>query len=1482
MAERTSLDFTLDKHVSKRISDWFQKLLQAFFEVFYKQYKNANLQFRPFSKNRQKIFHAIAMAMYSIQLLSLIFPPSTPNWDTFSWFSHSIGIVRGDYLLIMLGLGVPCYFVALVITILIFFSLLLVLVKSLQLKKFNIQNYKFTLTTGLIFIKNNGFIPFLCIFTAVQKSSSLGLANYADVSKIALPVPYLAEISPCFAVILVFLALVENSFQYEQFLADKKKSIFSRAHGKIETLRIILSTSLVYSYFFLKSSQEYFHYLVSLCIGGVLWMSYTLYLPFYHDFANFTHSAAFLLLTWGSLVQLLAGLMGNSTVIFTLLIFVSPCLAVIQWNLLILRKFFIQNHFKDSILSNIYQYELLIRESTEKLLSFLKQNPNGEEVKRLKHEIFLIFRHMKRNFKPNNMQSAWEFIFAFSLLKDEGLARIKLIETQSIFDIEGSYLHYKYSKMIDDFSQTYLEEVDFIKFRTIYEEALKQDKKTHYLQFDFWKELSLEQPNVKNLEKIAYKLQDYVKKCKKTLQALTVEYPKNQLALRLFGSFLLDVYNDNIKGNDLISRAEAEKIDQRMRNSGSYERFNYFDDTNGIIIVSAEADNLGNITSINQQASELLSTQINFAVSMNISNFLPPPVNIPRLHNTFISKFVENSESTSVNVPFLNYFVDAKGFLVEVFMQIKCVSLDSVPFLLCGLKRTNLLRETILYEGDLILASTRGFAEMVGHSFTETSLKGYLADLVIKGFSQMAKEKNHIFQYMIPQTVNFLSMKFMEIQIKSYTFKFLVCTSDVDEVEKWRNSEELNNFEEFSAVKKISVVCKEGQGDFEHKGILKIRTQSVKKNLNVSFNITPTFFYLDETDFRGGKSVSGRVKDASAIKVQGKEKVKRNSETPLANEIFDLKDLESDVLKRNNENEEGSVVKKSAASVASSSQSSNASFTASPEAKKLLSGVTKSMTCFKVSFFLTILIVNIAVIAIVVYLNTVSNNYIDTLIIKDLSERRNLMSNLTSFARDLELINYGQEAFSEPTIRDLLYNDILEYQKIVSVVEAKINDWDGVTQNYYSEEFFFTWGLVNKVPTLKKMNLLNIMKEFINSALAIHNTPISEITLKNPDLYYLYRNGFGESLQAVNNSNGIFIAQQEKNTDEILLIMMLLASGAICLMILCFFAVIIPTLFSVEKSNRTVWKIFYLLPLDLVQEMQGKSQEKLEMTYGVELEIDPERKFKNLTGRKDIKMLKKWPHILLWISVYYAISTAIFVFFYYYAYSELGNILRTKPKLVNTSGLRTFSINSAAFWLQELKYSSSPLSYLNETSDFRIIISPEKEIEKVLDLLKYTENSLIFGKFSGIGKSSMHEDYLWNQACFSSGCLALAKGAHAGVLNFIAEVSDLQARIGNGENLDLTDFFKKKNELAYGEGLLCQMYEDFMTENINTHVTTVIWVTSMYCIAVTLLYFIIFIPIINSAKAEITKVWKLGRLIPIDQRNKIMQAFKQASNNQTI
>jgi len=571
------------------------------------------------------------------------------------------------------------------------------------------------------------------------------------------------------------------------------------------------------------------------------------------------------------------------------------------------------------------------------------------------------------------MQAVWEFLFAYSLIKDEGLSRIKLSGTSSVFDIEGSYLFYKYSKFIDDFSIEYLEEVDFVRFRKYFEQATKQDKKTCFLQFEFWKELSSEKPNTENLEKIGYKLHDSLKKCKKILKKVFLLYPNNQLILKLYGSFLLEVYNDTSKGYEFLSKAEHVKNQMEQKNL-NLEKFHYFDDSNGILIISGEKDAIGNIVSINNPACEILKISQNFAVNTNISNFLPPPMNNKRIHNNAMLKFIEVSNTTSVSShPFINYFIDSLGFLVQVYMQIRCVALNDSLYFLVGLKVKPGASQVILYENDSVLANTHGFAQLMNLSESEVNLKNFSLCSLITDFSKFNSliEKSEIFEYLLPNTSKIINLKFSSTEIQGTIFRCLSATDDKEEVKKW-NKEQATSFKDLIGV---SLALPQIPHNLAQKGILK--TNANKKGLSVKFALEPEYFYLNETDFRPGKAATGKVKDVNTFEFKKKgqenlleiEESKNNnksdksiSEEPLG-EIMDLGDIQEDFIKLHNEKMESlaeekdqdQVVKKSGSSVASSAQSSNASFTASVEAQSLLSGVTTSMKSFKIAFFLTVL-----------------------------------------------------------------------------------------------------------------------------------------------------------------------------------------------------------------------------------------------------------------------------------------------------------------------------------------------------------------------------------------------------------------------------------------------------------------------------------------------------------------------------------------------
>jgi hypothetical protein len=62
--------------------------------------------------------------------------------------------------------------------------------------------------------------------------------------------------------------------------------------------------------------------------------------------------------------------------------------------------------------------------------------------------------------------------------------------------------------------------------------------------------------NVEKVEKLGFVIYKRIHKCLILLQQLYENYPDNNHVLRLYGTFLAEVYNDTEKGTDLVNRAD--------------------------------------------------------------------------------------------------------------------------------------------------------------------------------------------------------------------------------------------------------------------------------------------------------------------------------------------------------------------------------------------------------------------------------------------------------------------------------------------------------------------------------------------------------------------------------------------------------------------------------------------------------------------------------------------------------------------------------------------------------------------------------------------------------------------------------------------------------------------------------------------------------------------------------------------------------------
>ena len=1478
-------DIVKEEKVVVRLAKTLAKLQTAFYEVFFTVFSEYNSSTKFSSKKRNLGLHVVQAVLHTMQLASLLLPYEAKNWEEYIWFEEVILLVRFDYLLMTQGIG-AIFLVAGLVTVT--FTLLVVakLMHSVcNEKKVKESNYKLALSWPLEFLTSIFFIPFLSIFLAKITYVSLHETenfHYKGKYSGVFELKALDKVLPLWVAALLFLVVCNSMYNYEQFYTRAKYMLKARAHSRIEVLKVFSEFTLVVSYYYFLESSSEIHYLVCLVLGLGMVACYVTYLPFYNRVTNFTSSVPFFVVFWFSIVKLLGLAFDNGTLVFVLEIFVTPFMLGLLWVTLVRRESYIVGLFRHNRhYENKYLFEIAVRLNCLKIIENSK-TLEPEKKARIKTRLESSFRKMRKFNRKSKLFLVWEALFNFLIMKKEDIARLMINQALfADFEFEGAFLRYKYLRYMNEFSKEYLEETEYVKFMRLYQKARRSDLKVCKAQIEFWDELSRKELKVEKLEEVGTELFYAIKKAKNLMEKLIADYPTNQLALGLYGTFLLEIYNDSLRGNELCSRAQQEKEarERNLRSSG--EKLSFFEDSVGIIEVSGDPKEIGTIKTFSSRASDILQIPAINAVGLNISNFLPPPMNISSYHNSSMMQFIQEGSYVDVPVPYDSFLIDFEGYVVEVYLKAKYVALEEVPFFLIGIKKITNTRDCIIFDNDgMIVASTRGFAETMEY-LESGNIVGLPVSEIIRDFGNLkdTHELGEVFEYCEDSFVNSVYMKFENYVVKSKSFRMLYATRSLHELELWAGTEKCKTIVARQQAKHKRRIKRTFTISTKLKGILKApREKSSKKN--ISFEEEPEVFYLKLTDFPPGRRVEGKEKDAAPTKKPelGKEE-ELNEELENLENISNLKDLADldlkELSRKSNEEEKEDNQEPGVQSVVSSQASSNSSFTSTGLARALIEGVKKSIGRFKVAFFLTILIVNAGVFGMMGYLSTISNRYLETIVVRDLVERRVLASYLGLDARNLQLA--ASDLISDPEIyKQRLSTKSKRFDEIVELIEEKFQDWkDPQLRSFYLDSGIETFEMQSGTMVKAQENLMNAMRKLVLEGELLANTDLAQVNKENEHFFYLLRNSYGESMKAMNYSINLMLSKEEETLNSILAIIILLGACVMALLVLCMAVIIMPTIFSIEKSNQSVWQLFYLLPLDLVTELRDRCEDRIENFHATEnLKENNEIKlFKNLSERRKIKPKRKWPKVLLKLSVYYVISAGFFIAFYFFGYVEFKSVLSIMPKISNWASERVLGANTAFFWLQELNYLSTPHGYYEVVPEYSYFYSPAEEIEKANDHLKYSEFQLLLGGLSRLGKNSEHRSNLLDSACTGE-CLISQKGIHSAINVYISEINYAGTEILKNGTRNIEPLRNMKEELVGLLEKLLDLYDQEITEKIAFDVEFIVWFSVVYCLLAFILYFTLFLKVARDTFEQIKKIWKLGRLIPIGHRKKILQSLE--------
>lgn len=161
-------DETDQRMLTGHTSGTLKKALDCLFEMYYLFYAEATAGDRG---NDLKVAHCAVMLIHATQMLSLVFPCDLTSWDSFEWFSHTVMLVRLDYLAVSFGLGAVYFYFTVAFEGVAFAALGLMFYKLFKGNVVDPANYKFILSWPLQILAHVLYLPSISIMVAVGKYS---------------------------------------------------------------------------------------------------------------------------------------------------------------------------------------------------------------------------------------------------------------------------------------------------------------------------------------------------------------------------------------------------------------------------------------------------------------------------------------------------------------------------------------------------------------------------------------------------------------------------------------------------------------------------------------------------------------------------------------------------------------------------------------------------------------------------------------------------------------------------------------------------------------------------------------------------------------------------------------------------------------------------------------------------------------------------------------------------------------------------------------------------------------------------------------------------------------------------------------------------------------------------------------------------------------------------------------------------------------
>ncbi|CAG9325612.1 unnamed protein product [Blepharisma stoltei] len=735
-----------------------------------------------FPYKQQIAIEAIKDLIVTAQIVSISWYPSMPihNWDSHSQFWRSLLILNYDNLCNYFGLYSICYviefsllFYAIFVTILC--CILKYFCRSLPLIFLHIAKKIINALTSIL------FIPFLLIPIVVFKYSTFHnnqVQEYSanDISKYDYG-SYGTVLSPFVLIILIMMAFINELFTADLKHSESDINIRARSNSLWDLLWILLCIIQCLLYVFMDT-HLYIHYLIiSLVMNLYLFYLGLKFLHYYKPTGMLIKICKVGTICIVKLFFMLGYAMDDPASLPLLSIFISPLFSIYM-------IYFVNKKYsKLKRITNCPLNQFAFERAFRHYLIDSKCN-NKEEIIRAFCQCSI-----QNGFKYNALFVIWEVNFISHIVKNQRLARVKLVKTAYLpSNAEGVIQKQKLLKYLEDELSRKWPEIDHLEYLTNCEEVKKLDEEFCIILMDFWAEIIDKTSKISRICNFTNRIFDL--SCKiKALYLSLIHKNKHSEVLDLYGMFLINILGENDEGNLILQRKQSiKKIKSGM---GDFGKPLEVTEHTGFILISTEPDSFGAISYMNEEAASTLKVSSLDIVGADFGIFIPKPFSL--IHKDKMKEFYLNCKTTSIHKPQPLPFLDSTGHIIECMNSIRIVAFNDKAYYMVSFSKFKSSRQSILISED-------GF--IYSHTAKlSTWIESKISDFQDMHISELSfgidLRKLKTFEPAIIQLKHKrIALVFIVKTIKETKINNILVLRDQNEIKQWlnKNCEEKNGF----------------------------------------------------------------------------------------------------------------------------------------------------------------------------------------------------------------------------------------------------------------------------------------------------------------------------------------------------------------------------------------------------------------------------------------------------------------------------------------------------------------------------------------------------------------------------------------------------------------------------------------------------------------------------------------------------------------